>query len=108
MIVVIFELWPQEGRRQDYFDLAASLRAELEKIDGFISVERFTSLSEEGKFLSLSLWRDEDAVKRWRTHMEHRKAQSAGRAGIFRNYRLRVASILRDYGPLERDQAPRE
>ena len=106
MIAVIFELWPHEDRRQDYFDLAAGLRAELEKIDGFISVERFASLSEQGKFLSLSFWRDEEAVKRWRTHLGHRKAQTAGRAGIFRNYRLRVASILRDYGPTDRDQVP--
>jgi heme-degrading monooxygenase HmoA len=107
MIAVIFELWPEKDRRQDYFDLAAGLRSELEKIDGFISVERFASVSEEGKYLSLSFWRDEDAVKRWRTQTDHRKAQAAGRAGIFRNYRLRVASILRDYGPSERSQAPK-
>ena len=106
MIAVIFEVWPDANHRQDYFDVAATLKPELEKIDGFISVERFTSLVEEGKILSLSFWRDEDAVKRWRTHLEHRVAQRAGRSEIFRNYRLRVASVLRDYGMFERDQAP--
>jgi len=106
MIAVIFEVWPDAEHRQDYFDIAASLKSDLEKIDGFISVERFTSLVEEGKILSLSFWRDEDAVKRWRTHLEHRAAQRAGRGGIFRDYRLRVASVLRDYGMFEREQAP--
>jgi heme-degrading monooxygenase HmoA len=106
MIAVIFEVWPDAEHRQDYFDIAASLKSDLEKIDGFISVERFTSLVEEGKILSLSFWRDEGAVKRWRTHLEHRTAQRAGRGGIFRDYRLRVASVLRDYGMFERDQAP--
>lgn len=106
MIAVIFELWPEKDRRQDYFDLAASLRSDLQQIDGFISVERFVSLTEDGKFLSLSFWRDEDAVRRWRTQLDHRKAQAAGRAGIFRNYRLRVASVLRDYGLSERGEAP--
>jgi heme-degrading monooxygenase HmoA len=106
MIVVIFELWPHKDRRQDYFDLAATLRSELEKVDGFISVERFASLSEEGKYLSLSFWRDEEAVKCWRTTLNHRKAQQEGRAGIFRNYRLRIAAVVRDYGMLERTEAP--
>jgi len=108
MIVVIFELWPNAERKEDYFAIAASLRAELERIDGFISVERFASLSEEGKYLSLSFWRDEDAVKRWRTLAQHRKAQEQGRGGIFRDYRLRVASVLRDYTLLDRHQAPVE
>lgn len=106
MIAVIFEVWPDAEHRQDYFDIAASLKSDLEKIDGFISVERFASLVEEGKILSLSFWRDEDAVKSWRTHLEHRAAQRAGRGGIFRDYRLRVASVLRDYGMFERDHAP--
>ena len=108
MIAVIFEVWPDAAHRQDYFDLAAGLKAELERIDGFISVERFVSIADESKILSLSFWRDEEAVKRWRTHLEHRKAQSAGRSGIFRNYRLRVASILRDYSLSERSQVPRD
>ena len=108
MIAVIFEVWPDTDHRQDYFDIAASLKSDLEKVDGFISVERFSSLVEEGKILSLSFWRDEDAVKGWRTHLEHRAAQRAGRGGIFRNYRLRVASVLRDYGMFERDQVPKD
>jgi len=108
MIAVIFEVWPHPAHRQDYFDIAATLKSELENIDGFISVERFSSLVEEGKILSLSFWRDEDSVKRWRTHLEHRAAQRAGRGGIFSNYRLRVASVLRDYGMFERDQAPKD
>ena len=106
MIAVIFEVWPKRDRKGDYFDIAATLKPELEKIDGFISVERFSSLSDEGKILSLSFWRDEDAVKRWRTNLEHRAAQGRGRGEIFRDYRLRVASVLRDYGMSSRDQAP--
>ena len=106
MIAVIFEVWPNAAQRQDYFDLAAGLRAELERIDGFISVERFVSLADESKILSLSFWRDEDSVTRWRSHLQHRAAQRAGRTEVFRDYRLRVASVLRDYGMLERDEAP--
>ena len=108
MIAVIFEVWPNKDRRQGYFDIAAMLKPELEKIDGFISVERFSSLTEEGKILSLSFWRDEEAVKRWRTQLEHRAAQREGRGGIFRDYRLRVASVLRDYGMFEREQVPKD
>lgn len=106
MIAVIFEVIPAPGRAQEYLDLAADLRPELEKIDGFISIERFASLVNEGKILSLSIWRDEEAVKRWRGLEPHRLAQARGRAGIFANYRLRVASVIRDYGMFERDEAP--
>jgi heme-degrading monooxygenase HmoA len=106
MIAVIFEVWPNAERSEDYFEHAAALKSELERIDGFISVERFTSLVEDGKILSLSFWRDEQAVERWRTQIDHRAAQRAGRAGIFRDYRLRVASVQRDYGMFDRDQAP--
>jgi heme-degrading monooxygenase HmoA len=108
MIAVIFEVWPKADRRQDYFDHAAALRPELEKIDGFISVERFASLSEEGKILSLSFWRDEDAVRRWRTNLNHREAQRAGRSSVFRDYRLRVVSVIRDYGMSDRAAAPKD
>lgn len=106
MIAVIFEVWPAEGRAGDYLDLATELRPELERIDGFISVERFESITEPGKYLSLSVFRDEAAVQAWREHAEHRVAQGRGRAGIFRDYRLRVAGIIRDYGMTDRDQAP--
>jgi len=106
MIAVIFEVWPADGRKQTYLDIAASLRPELERIDGFISIERFQSLVDETKILSLSFWRDEEAVKAWRNVEHHRQAQKAGRDGVFRDYRLRVASVLRDYGMTERDQAP--
>src|SRR5207237_8650508 len=94
MIAVVFEVWPASGRMDDYLAIAATLRAELERIDGFISVERFQSLTEPGKLLSLSFWRDEQAVRSWRTQRRHRAGQSAGRAGIFSNYRLRIASVL--------------
>ncbi len=106
MFAVIFEVEPAAGRQQEYLDLAAQLRPELEKIDGFISVERFSSLTNPGKILSLSIWRDEAAVARWRSHEEHHQAQIKGRAGIFADYRLRVAEVLRDYGKFERAQAP--
>jgi len=106
MIAVIFEVWPRAGRREEYLDLAASLRPLLEEMDGFVSIERFESLSEPGKMLSLSIWRDEDAVRQWRELEPHRAAQAQGRAGIFADYRLRVAGVLRDYGMAEREQAP--
>ena len=106
MHAVIFEVEPAEGRRQDYLDIAARLRPELEKIDGFISIERFESLTNPGKILSLSFWRDEAAVARWRRQEEHRQAQRLGRTGIFRTYRLRVAAVVRDYGMDDRAEAP--
>src|ERR1700681_1462980 len=98
MYAVIFEVEPEAGRRQDYLEIAARLRPELEQIDGFISVERFQSLTQEGKILSLSFWRDEEAVARWRRHAQARDPQRAGRGGVFKNYRLRAAAVLRDYG----------
>jgi len=106
MHAVIFEVEPEPERRQDYLDIAARLRPELERIDGFISVERFQSLTNPDKILSLSFWRDEAAVVRWRRQEEHRAAQRAGRTGIFRTYRLRVAAVVRDYGMDERAEAP--
>jgi len=108
MIAVIFEVWPASGRKEDYLSIAATLRTELEKIDGFISVERFQSLTDQGKLLSLSFWRDEEAVQRWRNEVHHRESQAAGRGGIFADYRLRIASVVRDYGLKERDEAPRD
>lgn len=108
MIAVIFEVIPAEGRRQAYLDIAASLRPKLEQIDGFISVERFESLSNPGKILSLSFFRDEATVMAWRNLAEHRAAQTAGRACLFADYRLRVASVLRDYSLQERGEAPED
>ena len=107
MYVVIFEVQPKtELAAQDYFDLAAELRTELEEIDGFISVERFSSLSDEEKFLSISFWRDEKALKQWREHHQHRKAQQKGRREIFEDYRIIVAKVIRDYGITNRKEAP--
>lgn len=106
MIAVIFEVWPKPEYRQEYLDIAAELKPILESIDGFISVERFESLTEKGKILSLSIFRDEEAVEAWRNIAAHRRAQSKGRSRIFANYRLRIASVIRDYGLNEREQAP--
>jgi heme-degrading monooxygenase HmoA len=106
MIAVIFEVEPDPDHRQEYLDTAAALRAELEAIDGFLSVERFESLARPGRLLSLSFWRDEEAVRRWRNLAAHREAQARGRHGVFRDYRLRVAEVMRDYGLREREQAP--
>ena len=106
MIAVIFEVMPAPGRKQEYLDLAAALRPELEKLDGFISIERFASLTTEGKILSLSVFRDESAVQAWRNLEKHRSAQAHGRAEIFSDYRIRVASVLRDYGMFDREQVP--
>jgi heme-degrading monooxygenase HmoA len=106
MIAVVFEVWPTDNRREDYLEIAAGLRSDLSAIDGFISVERFQSLSDPEKLLSLSFWRDEEAVARWRNHDKHRESQTAGRSQIFKNYRLRVTRVLRDYGRSQRDEAP--
>jgi heme-degrading monooxygenase HmoA len=106
MIAVIFEVEPAAGRREEYLSTAAGLRPLLEQIDGFISVERFQSLTNPDKMLSLSFFRDEEAVKAWRNIAEHRSAQAAGRAGLFSGYRLRIAAVVRDYGMNERDEAP--
>jgi heme-degrading monooxygenase HmoA len=107
MIAVIFEVQPAADRRQDYLDLAAELKPQLERIDGFISVERFQSITDPGKMLSLSFWRDEAALSAWRNHAGHRRTQAKGRAGIFHDYRLRIAGVVRDYGMNERrEQAP--
>lgn len=97
MIAVIFEVELIEGKEDQYFDLAAALREELERTDGFVSVERFQSLTNEGKYLSLSFWMDQEAVQRWYSHIDHSEAQSKGRDSIFKHYRIRVAEIFRDY-----------
>ena len=106
MIAVLFEAWPAPGQQSRYLDLAAALRVELDRIDGFLSIERFESLAEPGKLLSLSFWRDEAAVSAWRNTAVHRATQAEGRRRVFSAYRLRIASIVRDYGMTDRAQAP--
>jgi len=106
MIAVIFEVELSAGRSDDYLDIAATLRPLVEDIDGFISIERFQSFVNPEKILSLSYWRDEDAVQAWRNVAEHRQAQQDGRDGIFADYRLRIASVIREYGMRDRAQAP--
>ncbi len=108
MIAVIFEVFPHPDHKGEYLNIAASLREELHKVDGFISVERFQSLTDPDKLLSLSFFRDEQAVEDWRNLTKHRNAQSAGRGGVFADYRLRVASVVRDYGMEDRAQAPED
>ncbi|HYD98757.1 MAG TPA: antibiotic biosynthesis monooxygenase [Alphaproteobacteria bacterium] len=106
MIAVIFQVVPREGAQAAYLDIAAELRPLLDGIDGFISIERFQSLSDPRKILSLSFWRDEAAVEAWRGLERHRRAQAAGRGGVFEDYRLSVAAVLRDYGMADRAGAP--
>jgi heme-degrading monooxygenase HmoA len=106
MHAVIFEVWPKDEGRQEYLEIAAALRPRLEAIDGFISIERFESLSEKGKILSLSFWRDDAAIAEWRRVEAHRMAQAKGRGELFRNYRLRIAAVIRDYGMNDRAEAP--
>lgn len=108
MLAVIFELEPREGKVEAYLAIAKALKEELETIEGFISIERFESLARPGRYMSLSFWRDEAAVERWRTLSTHRAAQSQGRAEIFADYRLRVAQVVRDYGMTAREEAPRD
>lgn len=106
MIAVIFELEPTQEGFDDYMDIATGLRTLVENIDGFISIERFESLTTPGKYVSLSFWRDEAAIQEWRNLEQHRAAQDKGRKELFKNYRLRVASVIRDYGMEARDQVP--
>ena len=108
MIAVIFEVHLHNQHRQEYLEIAADLRPLLQEVDGFISIERFESLSESGKLLSLSFWRDEAAIAEWRNLEKHRRAQTKGRKNIFADYRLRIATVIRDYGMSERDQAPED
>ncbi|MDJ0896498.1 MAG: antibiotic biosynthesis monooxygenase [Alphaproteobacteria bacterium] len=108
MVVVIFESWPKPGRKGTYLDMAASLKPLVEDFDGFISVERFQSVTEEGKMVALSFWRDEAAVTAWRNVVEHRRVQEGSRRTVFDDYRLRVATVTRDYTMRERDQAPED
>lgn len=108
MIAVIFELEPREGMLKPYLDIAAELKPRLEQIDGFISVERFESLTTPGKYVSISFWRDEEAVMAWRREAHHRHAQHTGRTKLFSDYRLRVAHVIRDYGINERAEAPED
>jgi len=106
MLAVIFEFEAVAERKQDYLDFAAALGPELENFDGFISIERFESLTSPGRLLSLSFWRDEAAISAWRNFEQHRTAQQAGRNGVFADYRLRVASVIRDYDMQQRNAAP--
>lgn len=108
MIAVIFEFTPAEGRFPDYMELVGTLKADLDKADGFISLERFESITTRGKFVSLQFWRDEESVRKWRNLQKHREAQKQGRARILKSYRLRIASVSRDYTMDEREQAPRD
>jgi heme-degrading monooxygenase HmoA len=106
MIAVIFEFTPREGRFPEYMELVGQLKPELDKAEGFISLERFESITTPGKFVSLQFWKDEESVRKWRTLHEHREAQKKGRAGIIASYRLRIAGVIRDYTMDERAQAP--
>ena len=106
MIAVIFEVFPADGKREEYLDIASALKPELSKIEGFISVERFQSLADPNKILSLSFWEDEQSIAQWRNLEQHRNAQKAGRNFVFDDYRLRVANVIRDYGMNNRTEAP--
>jgi len=106
MIAVIFEFTPAQGRFPDYMELVGQLKPELDKAEGFVSLERFESITTPGKFVSLQFWRDEESVAKWRNLQKHRAAQKKGRGGIFASYRLRIAGVIRDYGMDARAQAP--
>jgi heme-degrading monooxygenase HmoA len=108
VVAVIFEFTPAEGRFPDYMQLVEGLKADLAQADGFISLERFESITAKGKFLSLQFWRDEEAVRKWRNVQKHREAQKQGRARVFKSYRLRIASVVRDYEMDRREQAPKD
>jgi heme-degrading monooxygenase HmoA len=108
MIAVIFEFTAVGAKREEYLELAAALNAQVKEFDGFLSIERFQSLSNPDRYVSLSFWRDEEAVRKWRNLQKHREAQARGRGGIFSSYRLRVCQVLRDYTRDSRTEAPKD
>lgn len=108
MIAVIFEVIPNEGKKEEYLDIAAKLRSELDTIEGFISIERFQSINDPEKILSLSFWKDEESILQWRNLELHRFAQTKGREEIFKDYHLRIANVNRDYGMFDRKEAPKD
>lgn len=108
MIAVIFEVIPAPEKRGEYLDIASNLKPELSRIEGFISIERFQSLTDPDKILSLSFWEDEKSIAEWRNFEEHRAAQEKGRNSVFADYRLRIAGVVRDYGMNDREQAPHD
>jgi heme-degrading monooxygenase HmoA len=108
MIAVIFEVIPNEGKKEEYLDIAASLRPELDHIEGFISIERFQSFTNPEKVLSLSFWKDEESIQQWRNLEMHRQAQAKGRNEVFKDYHLRIANVVRDYGMFERKETPED
>jgi heme-degrading monooxygenase HmoA len=108
MIAVIFEVIPNEGKKEEYLNIAASLRPKLDHIEGFISIERFQSFSDPEKVLSLSFWRDEESIQQWRNLEMHRHAQAKGRNEVFKDYHLRIATVVRDYGMFERKETPED
>ena len=108
MITVIFEFTPVQGRFPEYLELVETLKEDLAKAEGFISLERFESITSKGKYVSLQYWKDEESLRAWRNLQKHREAQKKGRAGIFKSYRIRIASVLRDYEMDKRDQVPRD
>ncbi|WP_018319038.1 antibiotic biosynthesis monooxygenase [Bradyrhizobium sp. WSM2793] len=106
MIAVIFESWPAPGKKQSYLDMGTALSTHLASLNGFISIERFQSVVDPEKLLALSIWRDEAAVDNWRRAQIHRAVQAGSRRDVFKDYRLRVATVIRDYGMFDRDQVP--
>ncbi|MDA6071616.1 antibiotic biosynthesis monooxygenase [Flavobacterium sp. AC] len=108
MIAVIFEVIPNEGKKEEYLNIAASLRPELDHIEGFISIERFQSFSDPEKVLSLSFWKDEESIQQWRNLEMHRHAQAKGKNEVFKDYHLRIATVVRDYGMFERKETPED
>ncbi|MFH6995700.1 antibiotic biosynthesis monooxygenase family protein [Flavobacterium sp. FlaQc-48] len=108
MIAVIFEVIPNEGKKEEYLDIAASLRPELDLIEGFISIERFQSFSNPEKVLSLSFWKDEESIQQWRNLEMHRHAQAKRRSEVFKDYHLRIAAVVRDYGMFDREETPKD
>ncbi len=108
MIAVIFEFTPAEGRFPEYLQLVETLKEDLARAEGFISLERFESLYNKGKYVSLQYWKDEESLRQWRNLQKHREAQKKGRAGIFKSYRICIASVLRDYEMDKRDQVPQD
>ena len=107
-VVVLFEVTPTAEGKVRYLELAAQLKLLLSDAKGFIHSERFSSLNEEGKLLSLNVWENEESVKKWRNELHHRMSQSEGRERLFENYRITVAYVIREYDDYNRREAQEE
>ncbi len=107
-IVVLFEVTPTKEGMEKYLELASMLKPMLSGFDGFISAERFQSLNNEGKLLSMNVWENEEAIEKWRNTLSHRMSQLEGKNKLFESYKITVCNTIREYSNTDRKNAPQD